>query len=92
LGGVTLRAVDRLAVGGDCVAVELGGTTFQFPAAAVGRFESWRAKERQRLTQYLQSMRTKLDNQSFVANAPASVVAGEQQKIALAIEQLRALE
>lgn len=92
MSGVILRGVDRLTVGGDCVALELSGTTFHFPSAAVSRFETWRVKERGRLNGYIRTIQQKLGRDSFITNAPASVVEGERQKLAAAEAELRAID
>jgi len=92
LAGISLRVVRRLPVSGETRPIVVESVTFQFPAEAVARFDGWREKEGQRLSQYVAAIKAKLANEKFRAHAPATIIAGEEEKIARAEAELQALQ
>ena len=90
LSGVNVRRT-KPGVSDQNREILLGVIKFQFPAAAVERYESWRQKERQSLEKYIGGIKTKLNQESFIARAPDEVVEQERQKLAEAKERLRQL-
>lgn len=88
LSRVRVRRVSQLRVSADVAPIVLGGTRFQFPVAAVAKYESWRTKEREQLGQYIAAQQKKLSHEQFTTHAPAEVVEQERAKLADAERQV----